>query len=161
MIEQMRSLVLSKAAIDTYTQFLACLIAPQAPLRVMFHCQGGKDRTGWASALILGLLGVDKAVIYDDYLQTSHYNAPRNEKRMATYRALTDNDYVLNYLHSLQLAKPEYLDGAFQAVSKHYGSLENYATEALQFDAAKIELLKKLYLYDTDDEAKLARLLKF
>lgn len=161
MIEQMRSLVLSKPAIKTYTQFLDCLIAVKTPQRVMFHCQGGKDRTGWAAALILGLLGVDKSVIYEDYLQTSHYNAPRNEKRMATYRALTDNHYVLDYLHSLQLAKPEYLDGAFQAVAEHYGSLENYAATALQFETDLVERLKELYLYHADDEAKLTELLSF
>ena len=33
----------------------------------MFHCSGGRDRTGIAAALALTVLGVEEAVICEDY----------------------------------------------------------------------------------------------
>jgi protein-tyrosine phosphatase len=35
--------------------------------RVLFHCSAGKDRTGVAAALMLGLVGVDQETIAEDY----------------------------------------------------------------------------------------------
>ena len=49
--------------------------APARPL--LFHCAGGKDRTGIVTAVLLGLLGVPDDVILDDYELTSTYFTPR------------------------------------------------------------------------------------
>jgi protein-tyrosine phosphatase len=38
---------------------------------VMFHCMGGKDRTGMTAALLLGCLGVDRQTVLDGYELTS------------------------------------------------------------------------------------------
>jgi protein-tyrosine phosphatase len=42
----------------------------------VFHCTGGKDRTGMASALILDALGVHHETIIDDFLMTNVYRTP-------------------------------------------------------------------------------------
>ena len=42
----------------------------------LYHCTAGKDRTGWATAVLLTLLGVDKALVYQDYLKTNDYILP-------------------------------------------------------------------------------------
>src|SRR6202000_1688644 len=48
------------------------LLEDRAPL--VIHCTAGKDRTGFASALILHALGVPDDVIAEDYLLTNrHY----------------------------------------------------------------------------------------
>jgi protein-tyrosine phosphatase len=54
-------------------------LATQAVERpLLYHCAGGKDRTGIASALLLGLLGVEDETILDDYeLTTKYYTAGR------------------------------------------------------------------------------------
>lgn len=145
MVVQMRELVLSQKAKEAYTDFLNVLLRAEVP--DLFHCQGGKDRTGWAAAIILGLVGVDKETIYADYFLTEHYNRPRNEKRMAVYQQYTDNSFVLDYLASLQLTKAEYLDSAFQAMEEVYGTMENYAVEALGMTEESIDKLKELYVY--------------
>jgi len=44
--------------------------------RVLFHCAAGKDRTGVAAALMLGLAGVDDATIVEDYAQSYGLLAP-------------------------------------------------------------------------------------
>ena len=43
---------------------------------VMFHCMGGKDRTGMTAALLLSWLGVDRRTVLDDYELTSFYSSP-------------------------------------------------------------------------------------
>ena len=42
----------------------------------MFHCTAGKDRTGFASALILSLFGVANKTIIDDYLLSNKTYKP-------------------------------------------------------------------------------------
>lgn len=39
----------------------------ETPGGVLFHCTAGKDRTGVAAALMLGLVGVDRQTVIDDY----------------------------------------------------------------------------------------------
>ncbi len=41
---------------------------------ILFHCAGGKDRTGMIAALLLGLADVPEETIVADYALTAHYN---------------------------------------------------------------------------------------
>ena len=54
--------------------------ADNAP--VVFHCAAGKDRTGILAALLLGLIGVDDAMIIDDYA-LSQANMARARAKIA------------------------------------------------------------------------------
>lgn len=44
----------------------------------VFHCAGGKDRTGLGAALLLSWLGVDRETVLDDYELTGRYLAAAN-----------------------------------------------------------------------------------
>jgi protein-tyrosine phosphatase len=48
----------------------------------MYHCTGGKDRTGLATALMLQVVGVDEAAIVDDFLST---NIQRTTRRLPNW----------------------------------------------------------------------------
>lgn len=144
MVAQMEALVISSEAQKAYRDMLASIKRGELPL--LFHCQGGKDRTGWGAAIILGLLGVSVELIYYDYRLTEQYNRPRNEARMAIYRHYTQNSFVLDYLASLQRTTDAYLDSAFQAVNNHFGSMENYAATVLDFSVADQNEMKKRLL---------------
>jgi protein-tyrosine phosphatase len=48
-------------------------LADAANRPAMFHCTGGKDRTGMASAILLELLGVGRDDVLDDYELTTRY----------------------------------------------------------------------------------------
>jgi protein-tyrosine phosphatase len=111
------------------------LLEDRAPL--VIHCTAGKDRTGFASALILHALGVADDVIAEDYLLTNqHY------KRDAT--AATDlPDDVRNAIGSVEAS---YLAAAFDAVSRDYGDLETYLRDGLKLGTAERTALKARYL---------------
>jgi len=111
------------------------LLEDRAPL--VIHCTAGKDRTGFASALILHALGVSDDVIAKDYLLTNqHY------KRDAT--AATDlPEDVRNAIGSVEAS---YLAAAFEAIAKDYGDLEAYLRDGLKLGATERSALKERYL---------------
>ena len=45
----------------------------------VFHCHGGKDRTGLVAAVLLLALGVDRETVLDDYEATSLYRFPEDQ----------------------------------------------------------------------------------
>ena len=55
-------------------------------LPALVHCTAGKDRAGFASALILRTLGVPMETIYSDFLLTNHYTAARIEEQVFQIR---------------------------------------------------------------------------
>src|SRR3981081_1980811 len=55
----------------SFRALFAHLLEDHAPL--VIHCTAGKDRTGFACALILHALGVSDDVIAEDYLLTNRY----------------------------------------------------------------------------------------
>ena len=55
---------------DAIARALA-LFAEPGRLPVVFHCAAGKDRTGVLAAIVLELLGVDRAAIVADYVITA------------------------------------------------------------------------------------------
>lgn len=52
------------------TRFIRIVAEPQH-LPLIFHCIGGKDRTGIAAALLLSILGVPWATVREDYLRSN------------------------------------------------------------------------------------------
>lgn len=57
------------------------LTGPEA-FPAVFHCAAGKDRTGVTCALILGVLGVGREDIADDFMLTQrYYNSEENLKK--------------------------------------------------------------------------------
>jgi protein-tyrosine phosphatase len=62
---------------------LMMLLADSANLPLVFHCIGGKDRTGIASALLLSILGVPWPTVRTDYLASNAYFAASIETRLS------------------------------------------------------------------------------
>ncbi|MGL9618005.1 tyrosine-protein phosphatase [Bradyrhizobium sp. U531] len=120
---------------QTFRSLFGHLLEDRAPL--VIHCTAGKDRTGFASALILHALGVPDEIIAEDYLLTNqHY------KRDAT--AATDlPEDVRNAIGSVETS---YLAAAFEAVGREYGDLETYLRDGLKLGATERAALKARYL---------------
>jgi protein-tyrosine phosphatase len=64
------------------TEFRNLFVAlgDKSQLPALFHCTTGKDRTGWAAAALLTLLGVPKDKVYEDYLRSNDYIIPAYQK---------------------------------------------------------------------------------
>ena len=82
MLDVYRWLVTAPPPRQAFGAALRLIASPDA-LPLMFHCTAGKDRTGWLTAVILSALGVDRAVIVEDYLRTNDLNADTNAYMLA------------------------------------------------------------------------------
>jgi len=111
------------------------LLHDDTPL--VFHCTAGKDRTGFAAALILSALGVPRTVVMQDYLLTNaHYRQPKSAVGFAPQD-------VLDVLWKVQ---PRFLEAALQVVESDYGSLEVYLADAIGLGSSQRKRLEQLYL---------------
>ncbi|WP_439375154.1 tyrosine-protein phosphatase [Bradyrhizobium sp. DASA03120] len=111
------------------------LLEDRAPL--VIHCTAGKDRTGFASALILHALGVPDDVIAEDYLLTN-----RHYKRDPSNAA----DLPAEVLDAIGSVEASYLAAAFEAVGRDHGDLETYLRDGLKLGTAERTALKARYL---------------
>ena len=69
-----RWFVTDPVARERFAALLRLLADPDG-VPLLFHCSAGKDRTGWAAALVLTALGVDRETVLADYLLTNERSA--------------------------------------------------------------------------------------
>ena len=96
----------------------------------VFHCTAGKDRTGWASVLLLHVVGVAPGTILADYLATNTISSATREKYLGMVRQHLGADKVEVY-ETVMVADEDYLQQAYDAVRSSYGSMEGYLREGL------------------------------
>jgi protein-tyrosine phosphatase len=111
------------------------LLADRAPL--VIHCTAGKDRTGFACALVLHALGVAEDVIAEDYLLTNRFY--RRDPASGT-------DLPEDVRQAIGSVEASFLAAGFEAVQGDYGDLENYLKEGLGLGPQERTELKARYL---------------
>src|SRR5438128_7517437 len=120
-----------------FRALFAHLLQDRAPL--VIHCTAGKDRTGFACALILHTLGVSKDIISEDYLLTNRFyrRDPNSSSDLP--------EEVKQVLGSVQAS---FLAAAFEAIDADYGDLETYLRDGLGLGTAERASLEARYLQD-------------
>jgi protein-tyrosine phosphatase len=126
-----------------YTPFFDKLLDVPSKQALVFHCTAGKDRTGIAAALLLYALGVPYDTIVKDYEATNFYRKGENDKATAQIVKMHIDE---NVAKSMMGARREYLDATFAAITKQYGSVDNYLKTQIGLDDQKIAVLKKKFL---------------
>jgi protein-tyrosine phosphatase len=126
-----------RRATPCFRRLFAHLAEDHAPL--VIHCTAGKDRTGFAIALLLSLLGVSEDLILDDYLLTNRIY------RMdpATARSIELPDEVRAVLLSVDAS---FLAAAFDTIRSEFGDLETYFEDGLGVGARERATLEATYL---------------
>lgn len=121
--------------LDRYAALFRHLLEDDAPL--VFHCTAGKDRTGFAAAMILHALGVPEDVVVEDFLLTNalYRRAPAPER----------TDVPREALEVIWRVRREFLDAALQAVNDRFGTSDGYL-EAIGVGARERDRLAELYL---------------
>ena len=143
-IEGYREFVSLPSARESYRALFTSL-ADFQKLPAVFHCTGGKDRTGWASAALLTLLGVPREKVMEDYLRSNEYALPQFKTVIDSFVAAGGNRNIPEAIFGV---KEEYLNAAFDEMQSKYGSIENYFSEGLGITVVQQAALRKLYLAD-------------
>jgi protein-tyrosine phosphatase len=94
----------------------------EGPFPLVLTCFAGKDRTGIASALILGALGVSRRDIVADYALSERHMA-----RLMGLHATSNPDYVRgDPLPDWLLATPATMEAILTAIDEEWGSIRGY-----------------------------------
>lgn len=132
-----RDFVRLPSARAAYRRLFTTLLDPdRRPL--LFHCTTGKDRTGWAAAALLLLLGVPAEIVVDDYLRSNGELGPLIEPFLAEFRARGGDPELLAPMTGVRRS---YLEAALEEVADRFGSIEGYFRNGLGFDDAALEAL--------------------
>ncbi|MCO7572926.1 tyrosine-protein phosphatase [Pseudomonas chlororaphis] len=113
---------------------------------ILYHCTAGKDRTGFASAIVLLALGVPEATVMADYLESNRYLAQKNQRIAQQVRLSSKGRADPAVLQPLLGVEPRYLQAAFTAMRDQYGSVENYLRDGLGVDEQFRERLQGKFL---------------
>jgi protein-tyrosine phosphatase len=106
---------------DQFGAFLARL-TDAGSYPAVFHCMAGKDRTGFAAAMILTALGVSSEVVFEDYLLTNVHWA---------LSARFPDEMDPEARAAFGAARTEYLEAAFDEIHGAHDSLDAYVEGAL------------------------------
>ena len=114
---------------------------------VLYHCSGGKDRTGWTSFLLQTIAGVDLETRRKDYLATNDYTAAQIEAEYQAAKA-KDGQAAADIERPLFGVQRSFLDAAIDQISQSYPaatfdqSMYAYLTQGLGLTRADIYVLR-------------------
>lgn len=121
-------------------------LARPANLPHLFHCTAGKDRTGFAAAMLLLTLGVPKETVMQDFMLSNQYLEEKIESNVVKIKASSKTDVDAKVLRQVIGVSPESLTGAFAAMETKYGSIDAYIEQGLGIDRTTREKLRSLLL---------------
>lgn len=113
---------------------------------VLFHCTGGKDRTGVVAAFVLEALGVPREAILDDFLETNVEAAARAAEFIEWMRRATGRAMSPEAAYWLAGVKAEWLENLFARTEERYGSVAGYLRDELDFGPDRVAALRGAYL---------------
>lgn len=127
-----------------YKQFYRELLASNGS-PVLFHCAAGKDRTGFAAATLLRILGVPQDIVMQDYLLTNKYLLDAHRWNLFLAGIIKGRKFAEG-IRGFVRADESYLSAAFDALERAYGSFGKYVHDGLYMTDTDIERLKNIYL---------------
>jgi len=116
---------------------LFALLLEEARRPLLFHCSAGKDRTGIGAALILTVLGADRATVLEDYLATDRFWRRDHPLPPGVPREAAE---------AILATHPALLEEALDAALTRFGGVEGLASDGLGLDAGSRESLRDAML---------------
>lgn len=127
MLNSYRDMVELPSARTAYRRTFEIIAEPESGV-VLIHCTAGKDRTGWASAVLQLWLGMDEAAVRADYLRSNEQQPELiGELVEAFVAAGGDPAAVAN----LVTVRGDYLDLALEQVVASHGTIDQYLQRGL------------------------------
>lgn len=118
-----------------FAELFQHLLADDRPS--VIHCTAGKDRTGFAVAMVLLALGVPRDVVLRDYLLTN---------QVFRHPPLPHSETPPDALAVLWQVQQGFLESALQVVDEDHGGVDRYLAQRLGVSAAARRTLAERYL---------------
>jgi protein-tyrosine phosphatase len=134
-----RAMISDPASMTQFGVLLTRLASTPGPQ--VFQGSVGKDRTGWAAALLLAIAGVPLDVIMQDYLLTNTVAAPEIQARIDAVGRRTNATIAANVAPLFQ-AQPAVLQAGFDQLQAEFGTLNAYLTQGLRVEQSAVDMLR-------------------
>ncbi|AKJ42221.1 Tyrosine-protein phosphatase precursor [Pragia fontium] len=130
---------------DSMKQILSTALTAEGK-GLVWHCAGGKDRTGYVSAVFLAALGVPEETIVNEYLLTNEYRKEFDKKELEDMsKEFNQDPKAIKGFLAIQQSRPEYIKAALDLIKQKYGSVDNYLLKEMGITKQQIEALKAMY----------------
>ncbi|WP_052092344.1 tyrosine-protein phosphatase [Paenibacillus sp. FSL H7-0357] len=140
-----KQFVSNDAAQKAYRRFFEGLLETEGkPL--LWHCAAGKDRTGFAAAILLLALDVPRETVMDDYLRSNRNRIEANNQWVDAIRQKIGDVEELGVFREMMSVDAVYLQEALNEAEERYGTLNAYMESVLGLTAERREQFKKIYL---------------
>jgi protein-tyrosine phosphatase len=126
---------------ETFGAALRLLCVP-GRLPALYHCSGGKDRSGWMTAIILTILGVPREIVLRDYLVS-------NDLHSTTYHKIRSDLMRTGIIRDPELLRPvleqspTYLSVAYEETERRFGSFSAFVAYGLGVGEADTDELRR------------------
>lgn len=110
---------------------------------VFEHCNGGKDRAGILTLLLLTVLGASRETIEEDYLFTNVSRDARFDQMMERFMRFSQGDEEqARELVEAHRARPEYLAAFYESVEAAYGGMSDFVRNQLGISDSRREEIR-------------------
>ncbi len=130
------------------------MMTEAANLPLVFHCIGGKDRTGMTAALLLAILGVPEEDIRRDYLRSNDALGTDPAAQEAFFNRILRRNRQATPLRSKErlalqrffILEDSYFEAAWDEIRQVAGSLDSYVRDHLGLGDEETASLRRLLL---------------
>lgn len=112
----------------------------------IIHCSGGKDRTGWVSAIMLHIAGVPRDVIVQDFMLSNDYSLNSIMTSFNNIAQTKGVEAALAFSPFLGVQE-NWLEISFNEAEKSFGSMDAYITKGLGISPKTQDKLRSKLLY--------------
>ena len=129
-----------------FRDFFRVLLETPEGNGVLWHCTNGKDRTGVAAMLLLGVLNVDEEIIMEDFLLTNvFFEAEISAMRQKLGAYIQDEAMLEELMVTGKGVYAPYMQNAIDYIKENYGDIPGYVKAELGLTDADIAKLQMLY----------------
>lgn len=140
-----KNLVSDDFSISQYALFLREILNSEDGA-VLWHCTAGKDRAGFATVLLLEILGVSRRDIMEDYLDTNYYLEEEVESIIRMLKGKMDLQGTEDVIKNFFGAREEYLNMVYEYVDENYGSMDIFIRDVMGITDEERERIRERYL---------------
>ena len=129
-----------------FRDFFRVLLETPEGSGVLWHCTNGKDRTGVAAMLLLGILNVDEKTIMEDFLLTNtFFEEDVSALRAQLSKYVKDEAMLEELLVTGKGVYAPYMQNAIDYIKENYGDIPGYVKTELGLTDADIAKLQTQY----------------
>ncbi len=130
-----------------FKSFIESLVENQEP--TLFHCTAGKDRAGFAAALVLLAVGVPEEIVIEDYMKTNKYTEETIQDYINKINLYSLGNVDAEILRPLLGVEERFIRAALDEIKLNYGNVESFIKDGLEIPDESIVELKNFLLTDS------------